>query len=780
MEINPAQRLASLNARELAEFRRESVRIPKTGGPSRWRASLGQRWHEHLRQQAQRGPGNAQFEKTLQGTWLEDGWRITLTGKADQWIEQDGNNTIREIKTISRLLPMDEEELLVHYPAYFAQLQTYLATALHLGEALAKNLTGELVFVSIDEGFVQTLEMPSHDLRHYQEQRHKLRNYLVARRADHDRLRSLQFQLPFPSWRTGQEESLGQLKERHELSPPGKPLLFEAPTGFGKTGVALQFALEQLRAGTYEKVFCLTGKSTGQNALLEQIGKMQSGVSPRYYQLRSRDEHAIRSSAHTCNGRDCRQDIEEKWNTAGLEPATLFSEGTPTLEQVRKLGAETGVCPYEISRALIPRADVLIGDFNYIFSRRHNSVLLDQEGLPMHRVLLLVDEAHNLPERVRECLSAETSEPAAQALLAGLETSKAPAEAKVLAKNWMHWLDELEGCPALALDQLYAAEDLLGDLTDTILNNPLDWNLFPEDAYEALRELLHMKNLLNSEYLPMLAWCDRPGRLKLSCLDASQEIADTISKFGGSLLMSATLSPLEIFAQNCGQATAEILESVQADAPWRKDAYRVAIDVRIDTRLKLRAQHHATTAQTIVDFARSSKSPIAVYFPSYEYANHIQKHLMQSAPELSATIQPRGLSLAAQNTFLQTSLDQADVLLLMMGGSFAEGIDQLGGRIERAIVVGPALPVADTVQRARMNQLDHLNAEESYHRICREPALVRIRQAVGRMVRAPGQRASILFHCRRFTEAHYASLFQENQVDHIHDDIQLGSWISRT
>ncbi len=778
MEINPARRQASVNARELSNFRQNGISLPGAGGPSRWRATIGQQWHDHLRKQAQAAPGHAQFEKNLQGTWLEDGWTLTLTGKADQWLEQDGRTTIREIKTITSLLPMEDEELLAHYPAYFAQLQTYLATALHLGEAQPECLVGELVFVSIAEGLVQTVEIPAADLHLYHHQRHLLRNYLAERRADHDRLRTIQFNLPFPIWRTGQQQALRELQERHQRRQPGKPLLFEAPTGYGKTGVALQFALEELRAGSYEKIFCLTGKSTGQNALLQQLAIMQADGSPRYYQLRSREEHAIRSKAHTCDGRHCRQDLQEKWQASGLEPATLFAEGTPTLEQVRRLGAETGICPYEISRALIPRADLLAGDFNYVFSRRHNSLLLEQEGLPMDRVLLLVDEAHNLPERVRDALSGDTTDHHAQVLLAGLVTSKAPAAASVLADNWLDLLQALEPCPELPLDQLYAAEDLLSDLADEILNSPLDWDTFPTEAHETLRELLHLKNLLSSDHLPLLAWCERPGHLRLSCLDASQEIADILAQFGGSLLMSATLSPLDTFAHNCGQPTAELLETVTAEAPWRDDAYRIAIDHRVDTRLKLRAQHHGTTADTIVQMARSSEQPIAAYFPSYQYAQDLRERLRQSAPEISTAIQPRGLPLAEQNEFLQQALGHAQVLLLMMGGSFAEGIDRLGGRVRNAIIVGPALPVADTVQRARMSRLAGSGPEQAYHRICREPAMARIRQAVGRMVRAPGQQATVLFHCRRFAESDYAPLFHPDNTQHIHNGEDLASWIS--
>jgi len=77
-----------------------------------------------------------------------------------------------------------------------------------------------------------------------------------------------------------------------------------------------------------------------------------------------------------------------------------------------------------------------------------------------------------------------------------------------------------------------------------------------------------------------------------------------------------------------------------------------------------------------------------------------------------------------------------------------------------------------------MARLEDLDSEATYHRICREPALIRIRQAMGRMVRAPGQQATILFHCCRFSEKHYQSLFNGNSVTLIQNNQELSNWIS--
>ena len=66
---------------------------------------------------------------------------------------------------------------------------------------------------------------------------------------------------PFEKLRPGQAaiiDSLQQSTARH--------LLLEAPTGFGKTGLVLQYALQQLQTGSISRCLYLTAKSPGKRA----------------------------------------------------------------------------------------------------------------------------------------------------------------------------------------------------------------------------------------------------------------------------------------------------------------------------------------------------------------------------------------------------------------------------------------------------------------------------------------------------------------------------------
>src|ERR1019366_320843 len=62
-------------------------------------------------------------------------------------------------------------------------------------------------------------------------------------------------------------------------NPRPQALLFEAPTGYGKTGCVLEFALGQLQSGRFSRLIWLTGKSTGQLQVVRTLEQMTDNES---------------------------------------------------------------------------------------------------------------------------------------------------------------------------------------------------------------------------------------------------------------------------------------------------------------------------------------------------------------------------------------------------------------------------------------------------------------------------------------------------------------------
>ena len=97
-------------------------------------------------------------------------------------------------------------------------------------------------------------------------------------------------------------------------------------------------------------------------------------------------------------------------------------------------------------------------------------------------------------------------------------------------------------------------------------------------------------------------------------------------------------------------------------------------------------------------------------------------------------------------------------LFLVLGTGYTEGIDLLGGRVNHAMVVGPALPEVNAVQRAKLAHCGAKSRDAAFRLVYQVPGMQKVNQALGRLVRAPGQRARVLLHCRRFADPSYAAL----------------------
>ncbi len=869
------RRTASLSAGEFSNFA-IGPHDARGGSSGLWRAQLGTHWHNELRAQATAAHGAAaEFELPIDGRIFHRGWTLTLTGRIDQLLRSEPAATLREIKTVTRELPADETELRADYPEYFVQLATYAALA-RLGTSTPATrlplsssapLRAELVFVEVAGGLAQTVALTPADDGLFRAQLDRVAEFLDLRQRARDRLRGLRFRSAFATLRPGQETTQAELRgtfERHPL------VMFEAPTGFGKTGVLLEFALGQLRAGHFDRALYLTSKATGQLQVVRTLAAMtspaapverhpsneQAGERPRArhdqcqliddnrpaagsglppattpvaaWHVRNKGEHCVNHTFH-CVRESCLylDGIAARWPQSGLARFYLDENHAHDLDALRAAGREALICPYEITRAALAFNDVWIGDYNYVFAPRNRTLFFDQPGFDPARTLLLLDEAHNLPARVADAYSHALV--AADAFMVRDELHRIRPSAPLVAawEHWCHCLQHLRANDALAPADEDDTRHVLGEVARLVASVPLDLAALGPRAADLLWQIPALVDELAASELPRLWWCPRDGELALTCLDAARAVGATLRHFGGVVLASATLAPVDGFAAACGLDTppelpppappppperlgalnkrqtrklytqltsaADLLrveearDSVSplhltAHTPWRDGAYDIAADARVDTTFQHRVRHYPTTAATVAALQAAAGGPVAVFFSSYAYAEAIAREVENISPGLRAALQPRLRDLAAQSAWVDESLLLADALFLVLGSSFAESIDTLGGRVTHAMVVGPALPEVNAVQRARLAEFASLGRDAAFRRVYQIPGMTKVNQALGRLVRAPGQRARVILHCRRFLEPAYASLLAPEYqfATNVTDDAALAVWLQRS
>ena len=671
-------------------------------------------------------------------------------------------------------------------------------------------------------GLIQTIAFTATDETPFRVQLERVAEFLNLRLRARERLRNLSFHPAFSELREGQQTTQADLAaalagHRH--------VLFTAPTGFGKTGALLECALGAMKAGRYARLLYLTSKATGQLQVLRTLQAMTEGgegrkaigdergisapspLAPRplpaatpvaAWHVRPKHEHCLEPTCF-CQRRELNhpESVAQRWQKAGLSRFYLFENEARDVEALRSAGRDAQICPYEITRTALAFQDVWIGDYNYVFAPANRGLFYNQPGFNPAETLLVIDEAHNLPARAADARSHTVFADDARRVLSELDHVRASAPLQRAWETWTLLLASLDPCDALDLAQEDDLADALRHLAESIALTPLDYEQIEQPVRELLWQIPALADWFTQPF-PRLVWSPRVGELRLTCLDAAIPTGEILRDYAGVIFATATPGPAQTFAEACGLSenlkpetgnlkfkptspssvtqvsglSPQVSDvcAVTAHTPWRDHAYKIAYDVRVDTTYQQRARHAGTTADTIAALHDAASGCVAVFFPSYAYAEAIADTLRQRHSHLRVALQPRLSDLAAQTAWVNESLAFSDALFLVLGSSFAEGIDTLGGRISHAMVVGPALPEVNAVQKARLDALAGHTREAAFQRVYQIPGIQKVNQALGRLVRAPGQHAKVILQCRRFIEPAYASLLDR--------DYQFGATIT--
>ncbi|MCX6769756.1 MAG: ATP-dependent DNA helicase [Candidatus Micrarchaeota archaeon] len=241
---------------------------------------------------------------------------------------------------------------------------------------------------------------------------------------------------------------LGQLdfyNDSKKAVQDGKILFANAPTGIGKTAASLCAALEEALPNGRKVVFLTNRNSHHIQVMVEcrKIMEMRGGVlerirpdspqlrivdkisKPRMCLLRARDPKDD-SPMLLCEFSHCRH---SKPTPDAI--ANLVEKNESAAENVKRSLAEN-YCAHYAALGAMSQADVIICDYSYLFEESIRGLFLSKTGLPLSRMDVIIDEAHNLPDRVRDIngreIGEKTMKNALRALSGAKECAKDDAE----------------------------------------------------------------------------------------------------------------------------------------------------------------------------------------------------------------------------------------------------------------------------------------------------------------------------------------------------------------
>jgi len=181
--------------------------------------------------------------------------------------------------------------------------------------------------------------------------------------------------------------------------------IVSAATGTGKTAASITAALN-LRDiylndvdFEWEQIFYLTPKHSQRKIVLETVKKINQLYEKNIRVLDWKPKEKTCYTNRDCSYRKC--PFLGKYHifvskSLSMEKPPLPSSPIWDAVTVHNFAQIHGICPYYAQKYLAPMADVLLLDYNHIYAR----IFPVPDGL-LRRGVLIVDEAQNLPDRVR-------------------------------------------------------------------------------------------------------------------------------------------------------------------------------------------------------------------------------------------------------------------------------------------------------------------------------------------------------------------------------------------
>jgi len=587
--------------------------------------------------------------------------------------------------------------------------------------------------------------------------------------------------------------------------------IFESGTGSGKTictlASTLSFALKNNKKIIYttrtnaqqrqviielrkikektsknnDKVFGLGIQGRANMCILARNNAdFSQGTADELSKLCSNEKKRVRSN----NNEGCiyyRKFIQDKNKVK--KTLDWIKNNLPTAEETIEYCERLKICPYELNKLLIKDSLIVVVPYIYVFDNLIRNMLIDWLSINENDVILIVDEAHNLPEYIRDLFSLQLS-------------------------IWMlqNCVIESEkyGNPTLIKDDLDVSVfckiliEIIRDLRDTYVynileNNPLKISAAKDDAFiptnefeieiisrlkitskklndiindliaygEKIQEykqkqgklprsyihklgvfLKFWNNLEDNKYIKLIVDSSegKNPRIEAYCLDPSV-VNYIIKKFYSTIHMSGTLEPLEEYRDSMGLPNNT--ELVTYPSPYSNKNRKILFVSDVTTKYEEISKDKEIIERLkfyISKICNSYPKNTIVFFPSHNYLSKFRRDFNFNDMNRLFYFEEKKMSqyelMGIVNDFKTTGLEDGKcaTLFSVMGGRISEGMDFPAEQLEIVLIVGIPYPKPTAKQRG-LQRYYELKFRKGWEYTVEAPTARKLLQSIGRLIR---------------------------------------------
>jgi len=578
-------------------------------------------------------------------------------------------------------------------------------------------------------------------------------------------IKALEF--PFP-YRTGQKELVTDV---YKTIIRDKRLFIEAPTGVGKTISTIYPTIKAMGEGLSSKIFYLTAKTITRTVVEETFQHLiQKGLYLKSVTITAKEKICILDKPD-CNPVACMRAKGhfDRVNVAVFD--LLNNENEISREFILSYAEKHNVCPFEMCLDVTTWADSIICDYNYAFDPNvylRRFFMSDKKN----DYVFLIDEAHNLVERAREMYSAVLNK-------------KQFLMVKRLVKDKSLKLEKrLETCNSdlLKLKRKCEGCKVIENITDFVLHlmrlmteyeeflqehSNLDGKEDILQLYMDIRHFLNMYEIYNEKYITYTDYDEQDEfRIKLLCMDPSENLHACLEKGKSAIFFSATLLPIVYYKEQLGGREGDY--AVYAPSPFDKDNRILMIGKDVSTKYTRRNDaEYQKIVDYIATFTNAKKGNYMVFFPSYQMLNQVAE--LAKDLILGLVVQKNNMTEIEKENFLQdftAEPEQSRVGFCVMGGIFSEGIDLKNDRLIGVVIVGTGLPMICNERELFRDYYDEKN-RRGFDYAYLYQGMNKVLQSAGRVIRTMGDKGAILLLDERFQQNQYTNLFPKEWFPNI-------------